>query len=100
MAIVAKRRARAPLAGAEVDHARALGDPFHRLEAGALVRAVAERLRLRTPAAAPPVGLAFLHAQQQRRAASDFGGAHAAPPASVASQASPHAFASSRTRKI
>src|SRR3954452_11619869 len=100
MAVIAERRARGALAGAEVHHARALGDPFHRLEPGALVRAVAERLRLGAPAAAPPIGLAFLHAEQQRRAAADLRIAHAAPPASVASHASPQALASSRTRKM
>src|SRR6266850_2302409 len=100
MAVVADRPARGALAGAEIDHAGALGRPLHRLEAGALVRAVAERLRLGTPAAAPPVGFARLDADEQRLPAADFRFAHCAPPPSVASHASPQAFASSRTRKM
>src|SRR6188768_828638 len=100
MRVVADRRAGGAFAGAEVDHAGAVRLPFHRLETGALVRTVAERLRLRAPAAAPPIALTRFDADHQRRPAADFGFAHAAPPASVASHASPQAFASSRTRKI
>src|SRR5262245_50458690 len=59
MTVVAERRRLGALAGAEHHRAGARGGPFHRLERGALVRAVAERLALGAPAAAPPVGLAL-----------------------------------------
>src|SRR5262249_33390080 len=70
------------------------------------VRTVAKRLALRQSAGAPPIALAGLHLDRDRRAATDRG--HLArriahelrPPPSVASHASPQALASSRTRKI
>src|SRR5437762_11677811 len=102
VAVVAEGRVLGALAGAERHRARARRLPFERLEAVALVRAIAERLALGTPAAAPPVALARDHIDRDRLASADFGGlaraiAHDAPPASVASHASPQAFASPRT---
>src|SRR5437870_5567460 len=102
MAVVADRRRLGALAGTQQRPAVALGGPFQGLDAGALVRAIAERVRLRAAAAAPPIGLAGDQFDQHRLTAADLGfAAHAPiPPASVASQASPQALASSRTRKI
>src|SRR5215475_12353896 len=104
MAAVAHRAAAGALAGAEPSLLRLLSLPLDRRERRALVRAVAERLRLRAPAGAPPIALAGLDIDRQRRAAADFRlCAHAhvhAPPASVASHASPQALASSRTRRM
>src|SRR5262245_5610430 len=55
MRVVADRRLPGLLAGAQERAPIALHVPFHRLDAGALVRAVAERLALGAAAAAPPV---------------------------------------------
>src|SRR4051812_43254783 len=102
MSVVANRRLVGLLARAQERAAIAVDCPLHRLDAGALVRPVAERLALRTPAAAPPVRLAGHQLHQDRlvmplaRLATPV----VIPPASVASHASPHAFASSRTRRI
>src|SRR2546430_13161864 len=102
VAVVTDRRALGELAGAQQSAAVALDLPFHRLDAGALVRAVAERLALRAAAAAPPIGFAGDQLHQHRLASTDLGlAAHdVPPPASVASQASPQALASSRTRRM
>jgi hypothetical protein len=67
---------------------------------GHFVRFIAKRLVLGAPACAPPVDLTGLDFDRNRRAAADFRIAHVAPPPSVASQASPQAFANSRTRKM
>src|SRR5665811_1451901 len=101
VAAVTGRLAGAALAGAE-EHLLALrGLELDRREGGHLVRTVAERLRLRAPAGAPPIAFAGLDFDRDRRPPADFRFAHpAAPPASVASQASPQAFASSRTRRM
>src|SRR5262244_672512 len=101
MRVVADRRLLGLLAGAQERAAIALHLPFHRLDAGAFVRAVAERLALRAAAAAPPVGLAGdeLHQRRLEMPLPRFA-AHwftPTPPASVASHASPQAFANSRT---
>src|SRR5258707_9775116 len=90
------------LAGAEPGARRLIRLPFNRCKRCALVRAVAERLVLRTPAGAPPITLAGLDIDRNRGTSADFWlGIHApAPPASVASHASPHALASSRTRRM
>src|SRR5262245_38614607 len=102
MGVVADRRLAGLLARAQEGAAVALDRPLHGLDAGALVRAVAERLALRAPAAAPPVRLAGDQLYQDRlviplaRLATHV----VAPPASVASHASPQAFASSRTRRM
>ena len=83
--------------------------PFLRPEFGALVRAVAERLRLRAPAGAPPVAFAGHDIDREAAAVRRFQvrsflllrSAHVPlPPPSVASHASPHALASSRTRRM
>src|ERR1700722_3177359 len=103
MAVVTNRRSLRTFAGAQQSSAVALDLPLQRLDAGALVRAIAERLALRAPAAAPPIGLAGDELDEDRLAAADFRfAAHVAPPppASVARQASPQALASSRTRRI
>src|SRR5579862_8557576 len=103
MAIVANRRGLRALAGAQQRAPIALDLPLQRLDAGALVRTIAERLALRAPATAPPIGLTRDELHQDRLAAADFRfAAHVAPPppASVASQASPQALASSRTRRM
>src|SRR5262245_32471161 len=71
MTIVAERRRLRPLAGAELHRAVARCLPFQRLEAGDLVGAVAERLALGAPAAAPPVALARDHLDQDRLASTD-----------------------------
>src|SRR5262245_23777802 len=90
------------LAGADPGLLRLLRLPLDRRKPRALVRAVAERLALRAPAGAPPVTLARLDIDRERGAPADFRLCiHAgAPPASVASHASPQALASSRTRRI
>jgi hypothetical protein len=54
----------------------------------------------RAPTGTPPADLAGLDFARNRRTAADFRIAHVAPPPSVASQASPQAFANSRTRKM
>src|SRR5262245_55985828 len=73
MAVVAERRGLGALAGAEHHRAVARRLPFQRLEAMALVRAVAERLALRAPATAPPVGFASDHVDNDRLAPAEFG---------------------------
>src|SRR5580704_1227381 len=101
MAVIADWRRLGAFAGAQQGASVALDLPFQRFDARALVRAVAEWLALRAPAPAPPIGLAGDKLDQDRLAAADFWfAAHGAPPppASVASQASPQALASSRTR--
>src|SRR5579862_9483992 len=105
MAAVAHRFFGRTLAGAEPGFFRRRGLLFDRTESGALVRAVAKRLRLGTPAGAPPIALAGLQPDRNRPPAAALGHcafiAHAlVPPPAVASQASPHALASSRTRKM
>src|SRR5215469_8100663 len=99
MAAVAHRPVPRALTGAEPCLLRL---PLDRRKRRALVRAVAERLALRAPARAPPVTLAGLDIDRERGAPADFRlYVHAgAPPASVASHASPHALARSRTRRI
>src|SRR5580704_8841692 len=102
MRAVAERLVRRALAGAEPDFLVGFRLPFLRPEFASLVRAVAERLRLRAPAGAPPVAFAGRDVDRDRPPAADF--RHSAhiffPPPSVASHASPHALASSRTRKM
>src|SRR5215475_2718911 len=71
MAIVAEWRRLRSLAGAELHRAVGRRLPFQRLEAGDLVRAVAERLALGAPAAAPPVALARDHLDKDRLASAD-----------------------------
>src|SRR3954469_12860259 len=66
MSVVANRRLVGLLARAQERAAIAVDCPLHRLDAGALVRPVAERLALRTPAAAPPVRLAGHQLHQDR----------------------------------
>src|SRR5712671_3919998 len=102
MTVVAERRRLGALASAEHHRARARCLPFHRFEACDFVRAIAERLGLGAAAAAPPIGLARHHIDHD-----GFGTANLwflshdpAPPASVASQAAPHALANSRTRRM
>src|SRR4051794_3082565 len=83
MAVVADRGCLRLLAGAQQRPAIALGGPFEGLDAGAFVRAVTERLRLRAAAAAPPVGLACDQFDQPRLATADLGSfRHALPPGS------------------
>src|SRR5262245_15514453 len=102
MAAVAHRPVAGAFAGAKPGLLRLLRLPLDRRTRRALLRAVAERLALRPPARAPPVTLAGLDIDRERGAPADFRlCVHAgAPPASVASHASPHALASSRTRRI
>src|ERR1700683_858582 len=101
MAAVAERLMLRALASAEPNLLVGSGLPFLRPEFGALVRAIAKRLRFRAPAGAPPIAFAGDDIDGQRPPATDFGFTHALfPPPSVASHAAPHAFASSRTRKI
>src|SRR5262249_51130317 len=102
MAAVAHGPIAGALAGAEPGLLRLLRLPLDRRKPRALVRAVAERLALRAPAGAPPVALAGLDVDRERSPSADFRLCiHAgAPPASVASHASPQALASSRTRRI
>src|SRR5262245_34358094 len=73
VAVVADRRRLGALAGAEHHRAVARRLPFQRLEAVALVRAVAERLALRAPATAPPIGFAGDHVDDDRLAPAEFG---------------------------
>src|SRR5262249_15603367 len=98
MAAVAHGPIAGALAGAEPGLLRLLRLPLDRRKPRALVRAVAERLALR----APPVALAGLDIDREGTPPADFRLCiHAgAPPASVASHASPQALASSRTRRI
>src|SRR5246127_5418316 len=102
MAAVAHGPVAGAVAGAGPGLLRPLRLPLDRRKRRALVGAVAERLALRAPARAPPVALAGLDIDPERGAPGDFRlCVHAgAPPASVASHASPHALASSRTRRI
>src|SRR5262249_33441846 len=102
MAAVAHGPVAGAPAGAEPRLLRLLRLPLDRRKRRALVRAVAERLALRAPAGAPPVALAGLDIDRERSPSADFRLCiHAgAPPASVASHASPQALASSRTRRI
>src|SRR5438270_7034494 len=80
MAVVADWRRIGALARAQQRPPIALDRPFQRLDAGALVRAIAERLGLRATAAAPPIGLARDQFDQHRLAPADFRLiAHAAP---------------------
>src|SRR5829696_2344405 len=102
MAVVADGRRFGALAGTQQRAAIALHFPLQRLDAGAFMRAVAERLAVGTAAAAPPIGLAGHKFDEHRLTAADHGfAAHGfTPPASVASHASPQAFANSRTRRM
>src|SRR5262249_56074718 len=102
MAAVAHGAVAGAFAGAEPGLLRPLRLPLDRRERRALVRAVAERLALRAPARAPPVTLAGLDIDPERGAPADFRlCVHAgAPPASVASHASPPPFPTSPTRTI
>src|SRR5579862_2143264 len=58
MAPIAQRLVRGAFAGAEPDFFVGFLFPFLRAEFAAFVRAIAEWLRLRTPAGAPPVAFA------------------------------------------
>src|SRR5262249_47595791 len=102
MAAVAHRPVPRALAGAEPCLLRLLRLPLDRRKRRALVRAVAERLALRPPPRPPTAPLPALDIARGRGPPADFRlYVHAgAPPASVASHASPHALASSRTRRI
>src|SRR5580704_13444896 len=102
MRAIAQRLVRGAFAGAEPDFFGVRRLPFLRPEFASLVRAVAKRLRLRAPAGAPPVAFAGCDVDRDRPPAADFRySAHVFfPPPSVASHASPHALASSRTRKM
>src|SRR5262245_17576174 len=71
MTIVAERRRLGSLAGAELHRAITRRPPVQRLEAGDLMGAVAERLALGAPAAAPPVALACDHLDEDRLASAD-----------------------------
>src|SRR5450755_1107283 len=101
MRAVAQRHGRGALAGAEEHASGFRRDELQRRKAGAFVAAVAERLISGLAAGAPPIFLARLdldwnrHSAAYRRLL-----AHVAPPASVCIQASPQAFASSRTRMM
>src|SRR5581483_1285422 len=100
MRAVAERRVLAAFAGAEEDALRLRRDVLDRREFGVLVGAVAERLARGQAAGAPPQLLARRHLDRSRRFAANRRFAHVALPASVWIQASPQAFASSRTRRI
>src|SRR5262249_13816224 len=102
MAAVAHGPIARALAGAEPGLVRLLRLPLDRRKPRAPVRAVAERLSLPAPARAPPRALGRLAIDRARSPSADFRLCiHAgAPPASVASHASPQALASSRTRRI
>ena len=102
MAAIAQRLVRGAFAGAEPDFLVGFRLPFLRPEFAALVRAVAERLRLRAPAGAPPVAFAGRDVDRDRTPSADFGPplSGRVPPASVASQAAPQPLASSRTRRM
>src|SRR5262249_60004610 len=99
VSVVADRRLAGLLARAQERAAVAVDRPLHGLDAGSLVRAVAERLALRATAAAPPIRLAGDQLHQDRlvmplaRLTP-----HVTPPASVARHAPPHSFARSRPR--
>src|SRR5262245_36875448 len=71
MTIVAEWRRLGSLAGAELHRAVARRLPFQRLEAGDLMGAVAERLVIGAPTAAPPVALARDHLDEDRLASAD-----------------------------
>src|SRR5262245_64630368 len=64
------------LAGAEEFAGRGIGRPFDGREFAALVAAVAEGLVLGTPAGAPPVILAGLDGDRDRRLLDDIGFGH------------------------
>src|SRR5690349_12295891 len=105
MTAVAHRLFGGALASAEPGLFGRGGLVFDRTEGCALVRAVAKRLRFGTPAGAPPIALAGFEHDRDRAPPADL--RHRAlvihwslPPPSVASQACPHALASSRTRKM
>src|SRR5207253_3660942 len=66
VAVVAERGCPGGLAGAEHHRPRARRGPVERLKAVAFVRAAAERLAFRAPAAAPPVGLARHQVERDR----------------------------------
>src|SRR4051794_38827194 len=102
MAAVAHRAISRALAGTEPGLLSLLRLPLDRRKLRSFVRAVTERLFFRAPAGAPPVAFAGLDIDRQRRTSSDFRHCThcAAPPTEVASQASPHALARSRTRRI
>src|SRR3984893_1015848 len=101
VAAVAHRAFAAAFAGAEPDLLRFFCLPLNRPEFRHFVRAVAKRLRLRAAAGTPPIAFAGFDIDRNRRTAADFGhDTHSGPPAGVASQASPQAFASSRTRRM
>src|ERR1700758_1502526 len=106
VAAVAQRLFGRALAGAEPDLLRCGRLELDRREVRHLVRAVAEGLILRTPAGAPPVGLAGLDVDRDRLMSAALGhlAHHVAPagrpPPSVASHASPQALARSRTRRM
>src|SRR5580704_9106161 len=91
MAAVAHRLVGGAFAGAEPGLFGGGRLVLDRREARAFVRAVAERLRLRTPAGAPPVALAGLDVDRDWPPSADFG--HIVhpifPPPCVASHASP-----------
>src|SRR5579872_3399217 len=98
---VAGRLLAGALASAEEYPPGLVGGVLHRRKGRAFVAAVAERLLRRLTARAPVVVLAGFDIDRQRRTAANVGHfAHEAPPPSVCNQASPHAFASSRTRKM
>src|SRR5260370_4072804 len=102
MAAVAHRLLRRAFASAEPDLLGGLRLELDRRKSGHLVRAVAERLLLRQAARTPPVTLAGLDIDRDRRPSADFWHlAHViVPQPSAASHASPHALASSRTRRM
>src|SRR5262245_48436387 len=108
MCAVAQRLVGGLLARAEERLLAFRRGPLHRRERAALVAAVTERLFRRFSARAPPVILAGLDIDADRRTTRNYRlFAHLTllryrptPPASVASHASPHAFANSRTRRI
>src|SRR5580704_15671383 len=102
MTPIAQRLVRGAFAGAEPDFLVVRRFPFLWPKFAAFVRAIAERLRLRAPAGAPPVAFAGRDVDRNRLPSADFRHCtHIAfPPPSVASHASPHALASSRTRKM
>ena len=129
MAAVAERLVRGLLAGAEPHLLAGFAPSIPAAECGALVRAVAERLRLRPAAGAPPIALAGFDVDRRSaagrrlhpfRSCQFLRSAHAVlrsitsplapavlrsahalvPPPAVASQASPQALASSRTRRM
>src|SRR5579863_4619004 len=72
MAPVAQRLFGGALAGAEPGFLGLRRLIFDRREGGALVRAVAEWLRFRAPAGAPPIALAAFDIDRQRPPAADF----------------------------